>query len=259
MALTRLTAPDDPAVANSDWTDLLAQITALYLGANGPIIRFASDNILKGTVLQIGGTVYLADADTAISGTTSAYVKITPAGASASAAYVANLSGVTWSQVFNGWYDGSGNLYIFDEAYAVSDGEISEAHASSIMLSSDGTVTAPIEFSNGINPSGGVIENSETIHRHVYEIGAWDMDSTATKDVAISESLSAIAGITATLTRDDNATTVPIYWGGSEASILLVNTSVGVRLSRDTSGYFDNADWSSTSVNRGYVMITYVD
>lgn len=127
MPITKLTAPADPFAATADWTRALAYFTQIWRGIwNGPVsqIDFINDNVLKGAVFQIGDAIFYADADTAISGTPSNYVQLTPGASTAAAAYVANLTGVTWSDTYNGYYDGSGNLYVFDELLAYANGEI---------------------------------------------------------------------------------------------------------------------------------------
>lgn len=138
MAIERVPYPSSPPASDSDWTLLLSLISTMALNANGQPIKVVSGNIVKGSWFQIGGTFYLATSDTAITGSASDYVKITPSGATAAAAYVADLSGVTWSDTYNWYYDGSGNLYIFDEALAKIDGEISTEKDSFVTKDSDG-------------------------------------------------------------------------------------------------------------------------
>src|SRR5690606_38822605 len=142
MALVRKSAPDDPAVDNTDYTDLVVLQATDLLQANGPhnYIDLVNDLVLEGAVINVGGTIYLADDDTAISGTPSPYVAIIPSGATAVAAYVADLTsvGVSWDGAYNGWYDGSGTLYIFDESAALAAGEISELHQKSPLMTTDG-------------------------------------------------------------------------------------------------------------------------
>lgn len=89
-------------------------------------IDIVSNFVLKGAIFNVGGVLYKASANEGITGTPSEYVKLTPisAGAQCSAAYVANLSGVTWSDTYNGYVDGSGNLYLFDEAKAFKNGAV---------------------------------------------------------------------------------------------------------------------------------------
>lgn len=127
MAINRLLAPTDPPTANADWTRLNALVSALALHQEQPL-RIIGSNVVKGALFQIGGTLYLADADTAITGTPSNYVKITPSGdgSTCSASYVSSLTGVTWSSTYNGYYDSGSpaSLYIFDEGKAYTAGQI---------------------------------------------------------------------------------------------------------------------------------------
>lgn len=122
MALNRVDFPNANPVDLTDWAKMIDLIEALSLKINVPIdYDFSGDTIKKGTIIMIGGTIYLADSDTAITGTPSDFVKITPAGAIAAGAYVANLTGVTWNDTYNFYEDVSNNAYIFDEAKAVAD------------------------------------------------------------------------------------------------------------------------------------------
>lgn len=127
MAINKITAPIQPPASDADWSNTQDLIEALALGIEGPL-RIVGSNVVRGAVFNIGGSVYIADADTAITGTASKYVKITPSGASATASYVASLTGVTWNSTYNGYYDGSGNLYIFDELLAYTMGVISTVY-----------------------------------------------------------------------------------------------------------------------------------
>ena len=119
MALNRVAFPNVNPVDLTDWAKMIDLIEALSLKINLPVdYDFSGDTIKKGTIIMIGGTIYLADSDTAITGSTSDFVKITPSGATATAAYVANLSGVSWNDTYNFYEDVSNNAYIFDEAKA---------------------------------------------------------------------------------------------------------------------------------------------
>ncbi len=89
-------------------------------------LDLANNFVLKGAIFNVGGVLYKASANEGITGTSSNYVKITPisAGAQCSASYVANLSGVSWSDTYDGYVDGSGNLYLFDELLAMTNGAV---------------------------------------------------------------------------------------------------------------------------------------
>lgn len=129
MAINRVAYPTTPTPVAGDWAKIVDLMQTNFLLTEGPArIDWDNDNVLKGAIFQVGGVIYLADADTAITGTGSNYVKITASGATASAAYVADLTGVSWSTTYNGYYDVSGNLYVFDELQAIIAGEITGAN-----------------------------------------------------------------------------------------------------------------------------------
>lgn len=124
MAIARVNIPTPTApVGVADYQAQLDQITALnqaFTGRN-PV---DGSTIRAGTVMMVGSVLYKATSDTPITGTPSLYVKITPSGASATASFVANLTGVSWNHTYGGYYDGTGNLYLFDEALAYATGVI---------------------------------------------------------------------------------------------------------------------------------------
>lgn len=109
----------------SDFTEHGELIETCFLDKSFIPTLIVGGVIPQGVAIQIGGVVYRADTDESITGTASKYVKITASGATASAAYVSNLTGVTWNKQYNGYYGGSSELYLFDENRALYDGAIS--------------------------------------------------------------------------------------------------------------------------------------
>jgi len=127
MGIKKISGPTgvSNAVAG-DWAgliDILKMNSQLNVGSAK--IDNSEAVVLKGAVFYISGDLYIADSDTEITGSVSNYVKITASGDTASAEFVADLSGVTWDADKAGYYDLSGSLYIFDEALAFIDGEVS--------------------------------------------------------------------------------------------------------------------------------------
>ena len=122
MAINRIVAPLATSPATFA-TPVVNQLASNILDHELPE-RIIGTNVVDGARFNIGGVEYVADADTAITGTASDYVKITPSGATASAAYVADLTGVTWNPSYKGYYDTTGNLYVFDELKAMGAGAI---------------------------------------------------------------------------------------------------------------------------------------
>lgn len=118
MAINRLDFGTVPNPVGGDWALNAAILAKAFQNDYSPL-QVDSTNIPQGATFQVGGVIYYTASDTAITGTPSLYVKLTPnvgdSGATLDAAFVANLSGVTWNKIYNGYYDVSGNLYIFDE------------------------------------------------------------------------------------------------------------------------------------------------
>jgi len=122
MAINKITSPlsTGPSVFA---VPVINQLAALLNCFNKSAI-IKNGYILKGSLFCIGGTMYIADDDTAITGTASDYVAITANGNTATAAYVSSLSSVAWNAAYHNYYDTAGVLYLFDESDAINDGYI---------------------------------------------------------------------------------------------------------------------------------------
>ena len=133
MPITKITAPSATPAAIADYTAQNNLAAALALAAQGAA-RVSGSNVLKGAVFLVGGAIYKADANTAISGSASDYVKLTISGDGLTLApsFVADLTGVTWSDTWNGYYDASGNLYEFDELKALAGAAIAAVNLRAI-------------------------------------------------------------------------------------------------------------------------------
>jgi|WetSurMetagenome_2_1015567.scaffolds.fasta_scaffold13160_5 hypothetical protein len=102
---------------------VLNQIASLLNSYNKSAI-IKDGYVLKGSLFCIGGSMYIANSDTAISGTASAYVAITASGDTATAAYTANINSAAWNGSYHNYYDAAEVLYLFDESDAINDGLI---------------------------------------------------------------------------------------------------------------------------------------
>lgn len=129
MAINKITAPSGTPASIADYQAQNNLIGALHLAVQGAD-RVSGTNIVKSAVFYVGGATYLADDDTAITGSESAYVKLTVSvdGLTLDASFVADLTGVTWNTAYLGYYDVDGNLYVFDEYDAFQAGEITTPH-----------------------------------------------------------------------------------------------------------------------------------
>ncbi len=92
--------------------------------------------------------------------------------------------------------------------------------------------------------------------RKIVEIGDWNMDSTASVSVAHGLTLSKIRKISVTVVRDDSAVHVPLDYNNSGN---FYADATDIALTRVGSGDFDAAIYDSTSFNRGWIVIEYID
>lgn len=280
MALTRIDNPTPSAPeALADYVQILAVANAAQLqalrGNSHSCIDFANNFAREGVVFYVAGVLYKAVTDQAIGGTPSKYVKITPSEATAAIDYVASLAGVSWNDAQSGYYDGSGNLYVFDEARAVYDGVVSAGKtlagqiayiAGALFVKAGITMAGALggattgNFSGIITASGGITENSVTMRRKIINIGDWNMDTTITKNVAHGLTLANIRSAQAFIRSDDASATNPLDKYDNPSG--LVSGSVNIQstnvvLARTTGGLFDDTTYDSTSYNRGWVVILY--
>jgi hypothetical protein len=125
MAINKVPFPLNVPASVADYQKQNALLLALVKSID-PARKVVGSNVVKGAVFNVGGTLYLADADTGISGVASDYVKLTPSGdtLTLAASFVASLSGVAWNSEYKGYYDGSGNLYEFEQGHPGWKGKI---------------------------------------------------------------------------------------------------------------------------------------
>ena len=108
MAITKITAPG--VTPSAFWPEVINQLAINVLNIE-KTIKFIGGVIRQGSIFNIGGILFFADADTSITGSASDYVKLTVSGNVALASYVADFSGASWNGSYNGWYDADGNEY----------------------------------------------------------------------------------------------------------------------------------------------------
>lgn len=110
MAINKITAPlsTGPSVFAAP---VIKQLAALLTDCNRGL-RVSGGYVKSGSLWNIGGSMFLADSDTAITGTRSASttgVKFTVSGDSAAVSY--GTGTLTWNGIYQGYYDTSGNYY----------------------------------------------------------------------------------------------------------------------------------------------------
>jgi hypothetical protein len=123
MALVLINGPDNAPSTVADWDKINDVFQTIGLDINSPT-RISGSKILRGSVIFFAGAWYVADADTTITGGATPYVRLTNTAGVVTAAFVPSLSGVSFNRTWNGWYDSSMRLYLFDEIKAYAAGEV---------------------------------------------------------------------------------------------------------------------------------------
>lgn len=124
MALVLIPGPDNAPSTAADWDKINKVLQTIGLDINSPL-RVVGSNIVRGSVVFFAGAWYVATSDTPITGSATKYVRLTNNAGTITAAFVSSLSGVTFNKSWNGWYDSSSRLYLFDEVAAYASGQIS--------------------------------------------------------------------------------------------------------------------------------------
>lgn len=165
MAITKIT---DPSALPTSTDDYVAQNNAIDIHTlnSTPPFPIIGGNVVKGSIFNIGGDLFYTDTDTAVSGTASDYVKLTVSGTTATASYetAANITAnVSWNDTYNGYYDSSGNLYLFDETLAKLEGTITTLYSDygkkwENSIGQDLRTSGSVEFSNILMSAGGHTE-----------------------------------------------------------------------------------------------------
>jgi len=136
MPLVKITNPPTEFLNSSEWGDFVARSDKNMVGLGLSIPIFSLTNwdssttkpeIAEGSIIEVGGSLYQADADTAltdegglIDGTV--HIKLVPAGGGASVVPTLTNNVIpTWDAVKAGWYDGTDKFLPFemDKASAV--------------------------------------------------------------------------------------------------------------------------------------------
>lgn len=162
MALTKLPNGTFPPglMGGADYQRVLAQLAALGVNLSSPrIVYFGINEISDGALLFVGGSFYKSVGATSITGSPTKYVKIIPDGDTATAEYVASLAGVAWNSDYCGYYDSDepANLYLFDEAEALKDGQVTAIRtavpATRVLRATDADLADDAVLLNGQAPS----------------------------------------------------------------------------------------------------------
>jgi len=264
MPIVRIPYPNALPAEQNDYVKQNNLIETGFLQVNKPIWEDAANNIVQGAVFQVGGTVYYCTAATAIGGGASNYIKLTPSGDGSTLAptYVVDLTGVTWDSAYNGYYDVSGNAYVFDELVAIDDGELAAANtrlwkAFTTLLGGNFTFSGVPVFSG--DPTY-TTSNSIQWKLKIVSIGAWNMMTTPTVTIAHGLILADIIAVQATIINDagtiQNQLPGRVLSGSVDAYIGQRNATT-VSLHTDTTGgYYYTTSYDGAG-NRGWIPIIY--
>lgn len=134
MAITKLTFPTagTPSV-NTDYNlqnalteALIKQGQDAYKLTNYKVLSASAPAISIGTYIRHQNACYLVDtADYTILGSTAAgmnYIKLSGTGTTITATWTQTVSGFSYDEIKNGWYDGSGDQILMECVYKTSGG-----------------------------------------------------------------------------------------------------------------------------------------
>ena len=105
------------------------------------------------------------------------------------------------------------------------------------------------------NHTHAVVLNTKSI-----DIGDWDMDATASVNVAHGLTLTKIRSVSVLIRNDDDDAYLDIIGTGNDIDAYMSSIdSTNVVLDRVGTGSFDGVNYDSTSYNRGWIVLQYVD
>jgi hypothetical protein len=233
--------------------------------------------INAGSVLEVAGTCFRWDANetpgtwTTCTTAATAYLTCVPSGSAGSQILTSGWTNTApaWQPINQGWYATAGSASrVIVSAYKTSntsqnnkrlltDPVVDEARPNTLV--SAGIITA----------GGGVVAGTgnATLLKKVVNIGDWDMDATASVDVAHGLDATKIRTIKVAIRNDDNtfvqmldrmSTFAPGVMCGSASAVDGTNIRL-IRSSATVTGstIFDGTDYNATSYNRGYITIEY--
>lgn len=226
-------------MAGSQVTVALTQIEDQRLGYQAiSLTNFTADTepqIAAGSKVEIGGALFEFTGNESVTGWasigdgSSAYIKLTVSGSSVTASWT--TSAPTWSTSKQGYYSGL-DRYI-GGCYRVNS-----------------TTWRAKWLYRGIR----LYEIGPAI---ILEIGDWNMDATASVNIAHGLVLSKIHGVKVTIRDDADSQYSDLLSVGSSIDGYWYVGSTNVVLVRTNAGSYDNASYDATSYNRGWIEITY--
>lgn len=237
-------------------------------------------NITSNGTFTFAGPTNITGAATFSGGLTSSSTTTISGGGSITGSYAGNhtLSGVVTA---SGGLTSSGTTTVSGAAnitgLATLSGGLNSSGTTTISGggSISGTYSGAPTFSAGLISSGTMTGNATTattatqvtdgtnnIRMKILDIGNWNMDTTPSVSVAHGLTYGKIRNAQASIRRDDDTFTNDLISGNSGStgkSGAIYWDSTNINLIRITTEIFDAANYSSTSYNRGWITITYVE
>ena len=189
MAINKITAPlsTGPSVFAQP---VLNQLAALLTDCNHGT-RVSGGYVKAGSLWNIGGAMFLADSNTAITGTRSPSttgIKFTVSGSTATASYGTDTP--TWNASYQGYYDGSGNYYYIGSIKA-GDFPFSAAGVQKNLSTSAGSYTVSyISFLLYISKTSNSSTASEVGYFKVQKAGIYRLNRIMTVGSSTTEVIS---------------------------------------------------------------------
>lgn len=190
-----------------------------------------------------------------------------------------DLGGGNFSCTAGAIISGPGEIYLVDEVVSVAIGSSS---AFKVAITNDPTAD-PLTFTDGVarnvhnirkalytdlttGPGDlitvySVLTRADKTLEKVIEIGAWDMDATASLNIAHGVTPSKITSLDVMIINDggggftDKLDGDPALSGQAQGYASVFNTFI--KVSRLAAGFFDSATFNDTGINRGYITIRY--
>lgn len=244
--------------------------------------------IHEGSVLEVAGACFRWDAPetpgtwTTCTTAATAYLTCVPSGSAGSQVLTSGWTNVApaWNDVNAGWYATAGSASrVIASAYKtsntsqnnkrlLSDPMVHETRSLAINANStihaDGAIDTDTTFlADGVITAGGGLvagTGNATLLKKVVNIGDWNMDTTASVNVAHGLTLAKIYSVSVMIRTDTESLHQMLVATDSSGAIggWFSTDATNVVCNRTTGGMFDNTALDATSYNRGYVVIEYI-
>lgn len=122
----------------------------------------------------------------------------------------------------------------------------------------EGISASDVKFPTSNAVKDLVDTKTASLNTSVIDIGDWDMDTTATVNVAHGITQSKLRSIAVTV-RDDLGVTYSDLAASDTDGCTISAGATNISLTRAASGPYDNTSFNATSYNRGWIVIQYTD